>query len=352
MDRKTDSPIMDGVSRLRLSCLMLSCSGSQVHLSNDRPMIQRQVRKAAIILANGYILFFFSERVFWSFWRPGDNLSELLVTWIAYCLLGWIFLDLVRRFKVASFSSLFLCGAVFGWVGEGVVVDTLYGDPTNPFPLSVSWTGLAWHALLSVGVGWYLIGRALTDEKPTKIALISLAVGVSWGLWAVWWQKELGKDVDTSVLGFASHALPCSIPFLLAWFVLGLAQPHWFQSGRVATIVLWGLVLAVFLVARVPTRPYAALILPPLLLTCIVGLHRNARREQRPDVLDGILDRIRTRNVLVLILIPVSAIAVYALFHSLNLQVPTNVMLYVITMPLGFWFFFRSLWFTIRPRNA
>ena len=56
--------------------------------------------------------------------------------------------------------------------------------------------------------------------------------------------------------------------------------------------------------------------------------------------------------MLVLILIPVSAIAVYALFRSLKLHVPTNVVLYVITMPLGFWFFFRSLWVTIRPRNA
>ena len=184
-------------------------------------MIQRQLRKAAVILANGYILFFFSERVFWSFWRPGDNLPEFLITWIAYCLLGWIFLDLVRRFKVASFPPLFLCGAVFGWVGEGVVVDTLYGNATNPFPLSISFTGLAWHALLSVGVGWYLIGKALTEEKPTRTALISLAVGVGWGLWAVWWPAELGKEADTSVWGFASHAVLCSIPFLLAWLVLG-----------------------------------------------------------------------------------------------------------------------------------
>ena len=55
-------------------------------------MIRRLRRKVAVILANGYILFFFSERVFWSFWRPADILSEFLVTWIAYCLLGWIFL--------------------------------------------------------------------------------------------------------------------------------------------------------------------------------------------------------------------------------------------------------------------
>jgi hypothetical protein len=161
----------------------------------------------------------------------------------------------VRRFNVASFSPLFLCGAVFGWVGEGVVVDTLYGDPTNPLPLSVSWTGLAWHALLSVGLGWYLLGKVLTQEKSTRTAWLSVAVGIGWGLGAVWWPTELGKEADTSVWGFASHAFLCSILFLLSWLILGVARPDWFQSSRLATIVLLGLVVAVFLTARVPTRP-------------------------------------------------------------------------------------------------
>jgi len=315
-------------------------------------MIRCLLRKAAVVLANGYILFFFSERVFWSFWRPGDSLSEFLVTWIAYCLLGWIFLDLVRRFRVASFSPLFLAGAVYGWVGEGVVVDTLYGKATNPFPLSISFTGLAWHALLTVGVGWHLIGNALTKERATRTALISLSVGVGWGLWAVWWPAELGKKVDTSVIAFANHTLVCSIPFLLSWLILELARPDWFQTGKVATFVLWGLVVAIFVAARVPSRPSTALILPTLLLLSAVGLRRNARREQRRDVLDEILGGIRFRNVLVLILIPVSAIVVYAVFRTVNLLVPTNVVLYVITMPLGFLFFFQSLWALVRTRNA
>ena len=148
--------------------------------------------------------------------------------------------------------------------------------------------------------------------------------------------------------------MPCSIPFLLAWFVLGLARPDWFQSSRLATIVLWGLVVADFPGGTSPCptlrRPDLASALDS---SVALGLRRNARREQRPDVLDGILGRIRLLNVMTLsILIPLSAIAVYALFHSLNLHVPTNVVLYVITMPLGFWFFFRSLWVTIRPRSA
>jgi hypothetical protein len=47
-------------------------------------MMLRLFRKTAIVLANGYILFFFSERVFWSFWRTGDTLTEFLITWFAY----------------------------------------------------------------------------------------------------------------------------------------------------------------------------------------------------------------------------------------------------------------------------
>jgi hypothetical protein len=110
--------------------------------------------------------------------------------------------------------------------------------------------------------------------------------------------------------------------------------------------------VAAFLAARVPARPYAALILPPLLTVCCVGLHRNARTEPGSGVLDGILGRIRLLNVMTLVLIPLTAIAVYAVCRTLNLLVPTNLVLYVITMPLGFWFFFRSLWVVFRSKSA
>ena len=49
----------------------------------------------------------------------GDTVPEFLVIWIAYCLLGWISLDLVKSFRVASFAPLCPCGAVYGWVAQG-----------------------------------------------------------------------------------------------------------------------------------------------------------------------------------------------------------------------------------------
>ncbi|MFO0892980.1 MAG: hypothetical protein U0790_28070 [Isosphaeraceae bacterium] len=301
------------------------------------------LKSIAVVLASGYILFFVSERVFWSFWRPGDNPAEYLITWVAYSLIGWIFLDPVRRFRVARFPAVFLCGAVYGWVAEGIVVDTMYGDPSNPFPLSLSWTGLAWHALLTVGVGWHGLGKALTQEKPGRTAWLSLAIGLVWGLWAVWWPAEL-KEADTSVRGFASHTFVTSVPFVLSWLVLSMARPDWFRVGRVATVLLWALAAFLFVAARVPTRPIAALVLPALLLACWIALRRNAHMEQAPVALDVLLGSIRPWNVLVLLLIPASGIATYALFHAFGRALPTNIVLYVITMPLGFWFFGRSLW--------
>jgi hypothetical protein len=56
--------------------------------------------------------------------------------------------------------------------------------------------------------------------------------------------------------------------------------------------------------------------------------------------------------VITLALIPLTAIAVYAVCHTLNLLVPTNLVLYVITMPLGFWFCFRSLWVVFGSKSA
>lgn len=309
-----------------------------------RPLLVRWLAKAAVILASGYVLFFFSERVFWSFPRPNDSLGDLVVTWLVYSLLGWILLIAVRRYRIASFLPLFLAGAVYGWVAEGVVVDTLYGGPGNPFPLSISFTGLSWHALFSVGVGWYLLPKAMIAQKPTTAILTSSAIGLCWGLWAAWWPNELGQGDNTSLTSFAVHALACSLLFIGSWGLLGKARSDWFRPGRLETVVLWGLVALIFLFARIPARPSAALILPPLLLLAAIGLRRSAGNEDRSDLLDDFLGRIRLPNVFVLVLIPLAAIATFAPFRLLGIYPATNIVLYVITMPLGFWFFVRAIW--------
>ena len=308
-------------------------------------------KKLTVVLTTGYILFFYSERVFWSFLRPGDKLADLVLGWLIYSVLAWVFLLLVRLFRIAAFPALFLAGAVFGWLDEGVVVDTLYGSATNPFPTSISFTGLAWHALISVVIGWYWQGRVLTAAKPSRITAFSVAVGVGWGLWAAWWPAELGR-VNTSLAAFAAHTGACSVLFILSWAVLGFGRSDWFRPSKWEMPVLCGIVVLFFLGVRLPATPRSALILPPLLLACASGLNRNRVHEQKPDLVDTFVGNIQPLSCLLLLLMPVTAIAVYAPVAVWGWKLPTNWLLYVITMPRGFFFLIRSLWILHRPQRG
>jgi hypothetical protein len=109
-------------------------------------MIVRIVKQFLGVLAAGYILFFYSELVFWARVQPTDTLPNWISTWLAYSLLAFVFVTIVARFRVHTIWALFLASAVFGWMTEGIVVQTAYED----LPLSLSFTGLAWHAI-SVG---------------------------------------------------------------------------------------------------------------------------------------------------------------------------------------------------------
>jgi len=51
--------------------------------------------------------------------------------------------------SVAAFPALFLVGAIFGWLAEGVVVDTLYGNASVASPASGRSSFLARRWLIS-----------------------------------------------------------------------------------------------------------------------------------------------------------------------------------------------------------
>ena len=131
-------------------------------------MFTRIVKQILGVIATGYILFYFSELVFWARVQPTDTLPEWISTWLAYSLLAFVFLTIVARFRVHTVWALFLAGAVFGWMTEGIVVQTAYED----LPLSLSFTGLAWHALISVWVGWYAVRRALFSGLKATLARV------------------------------------------------------------------------------------------------------------------------------------------------------------------------------------
>jgi hypothetical protein len=296
------------------------------------------------ILATGYILMYFSEILFWSRPRPGDGLPGWLGTCLVYSLTGFILLSIIGHFRARSIWALFLAGAVFGWLTEGLVVQTAYED----LPLSLSFTGLAWHALISVLAGWWILRRALQGGLNPALGF-SAIIGLGYGLWAInWWLQADGGISPFPT--FAVYSLVATLPVMAAYAIVDRLLPEPFIPNRwviLAAVILLG---AYFIFVTVPAAGLAAAILPVLLLIVLWTLHRNRSLESEATEDPGTPPPLV--NYLGLLAIPAVAIVFYAIATVLDLRWHTNWVLYVITTPAGFVMFILSMWKIWRRKPA
>lgn len=297
------------------------------------------LRHISLALATGYIFVYFSEHLFWARPRPDDSIGGWLATWLVYSLMAYVFLWLVASFRVHTLWALFLAGAAFGWIGEGLVVQTAY----DMLPLSISFTGLAWHALITVWVGWYTLQKSFTAPDGWLTLKLSALIGLAYGLWAIfWWQEP-----DGGVASVAEFALFSFVTTLLVMIAYGLST--WSLSepyvpnrwGILVVGVLFGLY---FIFVTIPTVPIAILVLSALMSLVFLGLTWN--RDSQPDesILSQWGESISAWKYLSLLALPATAVAFYALATALHLQWQTNWILYLITTPLGFILFGVSLY--------
>jgi len=285
----------------------------------------------AAILATGYILVYFSEHLFWAHARPEDTWSGWILTWLVYSLTGYIFLAAVVIFRIRSFWALFLAGALFGWLTEGVIVQTVYED----LPLSISFTGLAWHALLSVVVGWYLVRRAIY-HGIWRTSWVSALIGLVYGFWAItWWVEPDGRFV-ASPQAFFSFSFVATLFAILAYWLYDHTMPVDWKPSKGGLITAASLILLYFLFIAIPAVPLAALILPLLIASVLIPLYRSRRTEMAGSQLDTLPRAQPLWRYLPLLLIPLAAIAFYALAYTLEVRLKTNILFYLITTPAGF----------------
>ena len=291
-----------------------------------------------LVLSTGYIFVFFSEHVFWARIRPDDSLKNWISAWLAYSLMAFIFLHLVTHFKVANRWALFLAGAAFGWMAEGIVVQTTY----ESLPLSISFTGLAWHALITIWIGWYALRQRLSDPAPLPTLKLAATIGAGYGLWAInWWLEPDGGIATLSE--FSAFVLTTSILVIIAFWLANWSASESFAPNRWVTGTIYGLFILYFIFIAVPAAPVAILILPVLFGLIYFGLRKNKQVEQNDSLLITLTNRSSPLNYLSLLALPLTAIAVYAAALTLNLQWQTNWILYLITTPLGFILFAMSL---------
>lgn len=297
------------------------------------------LRRLGLALLTGYIFVYYSEYAFWA--RPFDGVRFPGAIWLllVYAFAAYVFLALVVAFRVRAVAAVFLAGALFGWLDEGVIVQTMYAQ----LPLSISFTGLAWHALLTVLVGWLVVQRVLRTAGWWRTALVAALIGAAYGAWAIWWWIAAPPAVPT--LTFALYAFGTTLALVCAYWLASRPALLRFAPTRGELVVMTLLIAFYFALVTVPRQPLAAVILPPLVLLVLLGLRKNRRAETRANALTALAETKppRLRDVLALLALPVVATAVYALAGAARVLLPTGVVIYVLTTALGFLFLAASL---------
>jgi hypothetical protein len=307
----------------------------------------KNLKNFTLVLATGFIFFYYSEQLFWARVRPGDSIGGWLETWAAYSLMAFIFLALVKYFRVRNIWALFLAGAAFGWIAEGVVVQTTY----ESLPLSISFTGLAWHALITVWIGWYAVRISLHSTNRMATLKIAAAIGLCFGVWAISWWGEPDGGVST-VLEFAAFSLIATILVIFAYLLSDWSSAETFSPDRWLMLVIGGLALLYFFFVTIPANPMAIFIMPVLLSLVYLGLRWNRQSEPEGSVLDAFDSVVPAWKYASVIAIPVCAVGVYALATALDLHWRTNWMLYLITTPAGFILFGLSFYKTWKKKTS
>jgi hypothetical protein len=297
------------------------------------------------VFATGYIFVFFSEHLFWARVRPGDSVSEWIGTWVAYSLMAFVFLLLVSHFRVKNIWALFLAGAAFGWIGEGIVVQTAY----EMLPLSISFTGLAWHALLTVWIGWYAVRESLLSPNPWSTLKLALIIGLFYGLWAISWWVEPDGGI-AAIPQFAAYSVTTTGLAIPAYWLANWSSSEPFTPSRWAIALIALIVIVYFCFVTLPAAPVALIVLPILLILVYWGLRQNRLVEEDGSLLNALHGRASLGKHLGLLALPVTAVMVYSLATALGLRCYTNWILYLITTPLGFALFGISVYRSWRKK--
>ena len=317
-------------------------------------VVRRLGKNLLCALATGYILFLFSERMFWTVWRPDDSLVEQIITWLAYSVAAYLFLAAVSWSRANDAWSIFLAGALYGWIVEGGLIHTLYGtEASAPFPLSISITGLSWHSLISVMLGWWATGRALTATSPRQLVWVSLTIGVFWGIWAMFPRRET-PPVLTSVPAFLLNAGLLTLGLVASWWISFRAGLREFRPGRLGTLSC-AMIVGLFFsqhVLRLGMLPL--LVFPSVLGFALVMLSLHRRYTQCSPATELFPGSCHSHWLPMIGLIPCVATTVYWLAVACHLdRLPVSTIVYYgLTGPMGFLMLILATQVTIRRVRA
>ncbi len=302
------------------------------------------IGKIFLLLSIGAIFVAVSE--FWFYPVSGETSSIGIV--IAYGLLGYLFLLLLKKYRIHSFSGLFVTAALFGFLVEGIPVPVLYSG----LPFTLVWTSLAWHALITVMLGWYWYRIILSSKKWVWITAYNASLGVGLGIWGAYMWNAV-ESVPAADLTFLWQSpMVYSLQFLFGWLL--------FTGGHVAYELIGKKSLSqfrsweIFTLATVSTFCYAfqlILFFPfALIMVALVAVTIAALRQEKKAHITVSLLQAQQKNVIPLwafaysILIPIGAVSSYIIFYTYQIELEANALIIITAGPLAVWWWLQSQW--------
>lgn len=309
-------------------------------------MINNLAHRFFMLVSFGAILVSVSE--FW-FYEVSEDVNSILIL-LLYGVLGYLFLIIMQRYGVQTFSGFFVCASLLGFLIEGVPVPVVYSG----LPLSIVWTSLAWHALLSVCVGWFLFRQVMTKCSWLKALVFNVVVGSCLGLWNayMWNAKEESSHGEVvfqwqPIDLFIEQFLLGYVLFVVGHIVFERSYKPNLQFNTIEYLGIWALIgLFAMLTAMASGVLLFSSVLPVLVVMCMWALFINAKKSNKtePLFINQLMDpRIRLWRYGLTAIIPICAISVYVLVVSKQIGLEMNVFVIFTAAPISVWFFLRSI---------
>jgi len=257
-------------------------------------------------------------------------------------------LAIIAYFRVRSIWPLFLAGTAFGWITEGIYAMTFFGNGGIPLPFTIVWTAIAWHALITVLIGWYYLYISMANRSYLHTLAFSAGLGLFWGVWAVAWIFETPPLVATST-AFIAHALIATLILTIAFWIVPKLRPELFRPSKYEYGALLAIAVLFTAFVTIPSVLFAAPILL-LAFTLLYALLRRNRAKTPPEtnILSVFSTHVTVGKCACLFAMPLTAIVVYIGLNSAGLVFPSNIATLYVTSAIGSVVFLISIYKTLK----
>ncbi|MEL6522947.1 MAG: hypothetical protein AAFQ66_18400 [Pseudomonadota bacterium] len=291
------------------------------------------LRRFGLVIALGLITVVVSEIWFYPVTLPPH--PELV---LVYGLMAFLFAICLARFKVQGLAGLSLAAGLFGFVAEGVPVTELY----RSLPFTILWTSLAWHGLITVGLGLILYRRVMARGGWWTALGLNVLFGAALGWWGgyIWNSSGLGW---APVESFGAQFLVGYIAFIAGHWLLDRLAPLGLPSRKREFMIWIGLALAAYAVSPLSAAFPESLVFLLLLALSILGLQAQTGTGRLAILKRFEQEAIPVRRYAVSLALPIVALPTYLIATLERTLYEANAWLILTAGPLAAALWIRGL---------